>query len=132
MKNLYKIFTVMLLLPYTAFAQAPLGRTGNLLGSARDIVSNILIPIVFTLALLFFFYGIVRYIWSEGNNKEEGKRIMIWGIVALFVMSSVWGLVAFLQGELLGGPGANSMPIPTIGGSSSDCDPALYGANGCQ
>jgi len=110
-----------------------LTKTDSLLRSAKDIVTGVIIPTVFTLAVLFFFYGIVKYIWSEGNNKEEGKRIMIWGVVALFVMSSIWGIVAFLQQDILGGSNPSSVPIPTIGGNSGGCDPAIYGATGqCQ
>lgn len=33
------------------------------------------------------------------NNEEkrkQGKQYMIWGIIALFVMVSIWGLVAIL------------------------------------
>jgi len=85
------------ILPVLASAQ--LGQTEGILNQAKSIVTNILIPLVFTLALLFFFWGVAKYIWSAGQEKEEGKKIMIWGIIALFVMSSVWGLVSFIQGE---------------------------------
>ena len=53
----------------------------------------------FALALLFFLWGLAKYIFAAGNEeaKESGKRIMIWGIIALFIMASVWGIVAFLQ-----------------------------------
>lgn len=103
-------------LPVMLFAQT-LTKTEGLFQRALDIVRTILIPLVFTLALLFFFWGVAKYIWADGEKKEDGRKIMIWGIVALFVMSTVWGLVAFLQNELLGGPGDSNMRIPTIGGS---------------
>jgi hypothetical protein len=116
---LNKIYRVSILasvlFPAVAFAQT-LTKTSGLLGSAKSIVTGILIPLVFTLALLFFFWGVAQYIWSQGDAKEDGRKRMIWGIVALFVMSTVWGLVAFLQSELLGGPGQTDMKIPTIGG----------------
>lgn len=99
---LNKIFkgglVLTVLLP--VWANAQLGQTEGILNRVLDIVQTILVPLVFTLALLFFFYGVVKYIWSEGQNKAEGKQIMIWGVIALFVMSSVWGLVRFIQGEL--------------------------------
>lgn len=64
---------------------------------------NSLIAIVIGLALLAFFWGLAKFIFNvSGDEKsiEEGKRIMIWGIITLFVMVSVWGIVGFLQGEL--------------------------------
>ncbi len=41
---------------------------------------------------------------------------MIWGIVALFVMVAVWGLVAFIGNALGITPGQNSGNIPTVTG----------------
>jgi sorbitol-specific phosphotransferase system component IIC len=62
-----------------------------------------IIPVLVVLALLLFIWGIVRFISASGDEKaaEEGKNKMIWGIIALFVIVSVWGLVAFL-GEVTG------------------------------
>lgn len=89
-------------------------QTGTLLMTAKNFITLYLIPIAFTLALLFFFWGVAKYIWSEGQSKEDGRKIMIWGIVALFVMSSVWGIIAFIQNDLLGGPVNTAGKIPTI------------------
>ncbi len=109
-------YIVGLALLSPVFASAQLTQTRTLLQSAMNIVTQILIPLVFTLALLFFFWGIAKYIRSEGTGKEEGKKIMIWGVVALFVMSTIWGLVSFIRGELLGNTSAPiSQPVPTIG-----------------
>lgn len=55
--------------------------------------------ILAALAVLVFFWGLVRYIWSAGSaeSKESGKKIMVWGVVALFVLFSIFGIVRFLQ-----------------------------------
>jgi hypothetical protein len=84
-------------LPYSS--GQPLSHTKDLLTEVSHVITGFIIPIVFALGLLFFFYGVVKYIWSAGGEKEAGKKIMIWGIVGLFVMASVWGLVRFVQGE---------------------------------
>lgn len=83
--------------PLVSFAQ--LDNLVSIVGSLGDIV-NMLIPIVFALALLVFFWGLVRYIFSKEDDKEQAKKTMIWGVVALFVMAAVWGLVAWI-GEAL-------------------------------
>jgi hypothetical protein len=38
------------------------------------------------LALLFFLWGIVKYIFAQGNEtaKVDGKNIMLWGLIGLF------------------------------------------------
>ena len=99
-------------MPLFAFAQY-LDKTEHFFDSAYTILTDILIPLVFTLALFLFFWGVAKYIWSEGAGKEEGKKIMIWGVIALFVMSSVWGLVRFIRGELNIDGGTEGV-IPTI------------------
>jgi hypothetical protein len=83
-----------LALPLTSFAAL-----GNITGLVTDIggIVNLLIPIVFAIALLVFFWGLVMYIFGKEDNKDQAKKTMIWGVVALFVMASVWGLVRFIQ-----------------------------------
>lgn len=80
---------------------------------------QLLTPIVVALALLYFFYGLARYILNADNEekKAEGKNIMIYGIIALFVMVSVWGLVSILVNTLgitTGGTLVPGTDIPQI------------------
>src|SRR3989344_3069320 len=63
---------------------------------------EILIPIIATLALLAFFWGAGKFILKAGDVKEieNGKKLLIWGLVALFVMASIWGILRFFQVDL--------------------------------
>ena len=60
---------------------------------------NQLIPIAFALALLLFFYGLGKFILNSGSSeaKAEGRNLMVWGVIAFFVMASLGGFVLFLQ-----------------------------------
>ena len=62
------------------------------------IISKSIIPLIFALALAMFVWGVVQYVIysSEEAKKEKGRQFMIWGIIALTVMVSVWGLVKML------------------------------------
>ena len=82
----------------------------------RGIIA-ILIPAGFGLAVLFFFYGVAVYILSAGDaaKAKEGKSIMIYGVIAIAVIASVWGLVAFLQ-STFGVSATTSQTIPTVTG----------------
>ncbi len=75
----------------------------------------LLIPVLIGLALLFFFWGLARFILKAGDLKarEDGKNIMIWGIIALFVMVSLMGLIAFAKKELEFGGGTLIPLLPT-------------------
>lgn len=71
----------------------------------KDLVNNVfisgllkpLVPFLIGLAVVVFIYGVLVVIFSEGGEKKEGgKKYMLWGIVGIFVMVSVWGLVNIL------------------------------------
>ncbi|MBP6883738.1 MAG: hypothetical protein KBC06_00700 [Candidatus Pacebacteria bacterium] len=59
------------------------------------IISKSVIPLIFALALAMFIWGVVQYVINsdEEAKKEKGRQFMLWGIIALVVMVSVWGLV---------------------------------------
>jgi hypothetical protein len=54
---------------------------------------------------------LAKFIRDSGDEtaREEGREIMKWGIIALFVVSSLWGVVAFIRNDL-GIPELNSLP----------------------
>jgi hypothetical protein len=110
-----KVFILlgMFALPSFAFAQS-LGNLETLLQSIGRLISAAT-PIVVGLALLAFFWGLATFIFSAGNDeaKDKGKNIMIWGIVALFVMVSVWGIVRFI-GQALGINQGDTIIVPHI------------------
>jgi hypothetical protein len=92
----------VLLAPFVAFAQAPATPVATRgLDDVLATVSNLIglvVPILIALAVVFFFYGLATYILKAGEEKSKGLNIMIWGIIAIFVMVSVWGLVRLVQG----------------------------------
>jgi hypothetical protein len=63
-----------------------------------NAIINVAVPILIALGVLFFIWGLVQFIFASGDEsaKDEGKRKMIWGVIALFVIVSVWGLVELL------------------------------------
>lgn len=94
-----KIILTVSVLPNIAFAS---GIT-DLIDSAFAIVTDILTPLTFALCLFYFFWGVAKYIRTGATSDkaaEEGKKVMIWGIVGLFVAASVWGIISFIQYEL--------------------------------
>lgn len=104
----------MMLAPIVAHGQQ-LGNIEALVLSFRRII-DILIPLVAAIALLYFFWGLAKFILNAQDEeaREQGKQIMIWGIVALFVIVSVWGLVQWI-GSALGVGTPQSLPIPGVG-----------------
>jgi phage-related holin len=53
-----------------------------------------LIPALITVALITFLAGVIKFVKS-GDNEEartNGRNIMIYGIIVLFVMVAFWGI----------------------------------------
>ncbi len=98
MKILFKTFFISIIfLPAISYAEDAIDISVRLLGGLQRII-NISIPIVVGLAILAFFWGLVRYIWSQGSEgKVEAKKVMLYSLFAVFVMVSLYGIIALAQ-----------------------------------
>jgi len=89
--------------------------------NALAYVVGLLIPIAIGLALLAFFWGLIQYIRKP---EDKARKHVLWmGLVALFIMVSVWGIIRFAQ-SALGINGNATSPqnapyIPTYSGSNA-------------
>jgi uncharacterized membrane protein len=74
-----------------------------------------LVPLAISIALLFFIWGLAQFILASGDEaaKDEGKRKMFWGVVALFFIVTAWGLVELVR-EVLG-VNQGAVPITVTG-----------------
>lgn len=86
----------------TALAAAPALAFANTLTDVVRTIGDLIglaTPIVVALALVYFFYGLASLIMGSGDEKKrkEAVNTMIYGVLALFVMVSVWGIVNVLQ-----------------------------------
>jgi TRAP-type C4-dicarboxylate transport system permease small subunit len=105
-----KIYLSLLLLPFPALAETTLG---SLISAVNRKVLDPLIGLLLTLAIVVFFWGMVKYIRSLGEKeKKEGKDLMVWGIIALFVMVSVWGIVRLIANTI--GLDNKTAPSPIV------------------
>src|SRR3989344_7891740 len=101
------LLSLPLFLPVLVLAQSatsiPAPRTP---GNFGDLVTMILgfiaylIPLLIAIGLLVFLWGMAKFILhaEEEEKREEGKQLMMWGAIGLFVMVSFWGLINILTG----------------------------------
>jgi hypothetical protein len=61
-----------------------------------------LVPLIIGLAVVAFLYGMLGYMMNIGDEtkRKESIRYMISGIVGLFVMVSIWGIVIIVTRTL--------------------------------
>jgi len=74
----------------------------GLVGVFLDLI-KLTIPVIAGLALLVFFWGLVKFISNiSGDEKaiKEGKNLMVWGLIALFIMISIWGILRFFYRDI--------------------------------
>lgn len=85
-------------LPFAAFAQqANPQYLGSLIGSAKGLLDQLVVFLI-ALAVVWFIWNVIRYTMSDDEEKKgAAKNQMIWGIIAIAVIVSIWGLVAILQ-----------------------------------
>ena len=71
----------------------------KLISNIKVYILNPIIGFMFAVAVVMFIYGIVEYIWSADNEEkvEVGKKHMIWGILGMFVMIGVYGILNVLS-----------------------------------
>jgi bacteriorhodopsin len=85
------------LAPVIAFAQAI--TDVNTLTSKLTNLGNTFIQILIAFAVIWIIYNIVRYLIMGGEDDEKRKKAgqaILWGVVGLFVILSIWGLVRIL------------------------------------
>lgn len=66
-----------------------------------DIINGTLVPVLFAVGFLVFLWGAFKFFIlgaANGEAKDEGKTLMIYGLIGFAVMVSVWGLVNIITG----------------------------------
>ncbi|MBI4087845.1 hypothetical protein HY418_00470, partial [Candidatus Kaiserbacteria bacterium] len=98
--RLAKLGALMILAaPALAFAASP----HNFLDLSNLIVTllNSATGVLIVLGIAVYFYGISTNILKFGEGDvEKLKNYFFWGIIVLFVMVSLWGILRILQDTL--------------------------------
>ena len=111
MKKIVMLSSFFLMVPFVGFAQ--LGPVDTFFNNINEFIGNVLIPLVFGLTLLIFIWGMFRFfIWGGGNDEErsKGKQLILWSIVGLVMMTSIWGIVNMFSGGIFPDQGPPKMP----------------------
>lgn len=66
------------------------------------IQEYILVPaekVIFAAGMFLFVYGLVEFLWNvdEGEAQNVGKQHMLWGIIGVFIMVSVVGIISIIE-----------------------------------
>ena len=85
-------------IPALAFAATP--KTFCELSKLIVSVVNSLTALLVLAAVVIYLYDVSSFVGKAGEERGKMKTIIMWGIVALFVMVSIWGILHILQTTL--------------------------------
>ena len=101
-RNLLKSGIILALtVPYFANAAAALTGVKEWVKGFGDLVNTVYL-MLFGIALLVFVWSMIQVIVKAGDPKakEEARNRMIWGVIAIFIMFSIMGIVQWIGGNL--------------------------------
>lgn len=65
-----------------------------------DKIANLLdkaLPILISFAVVYFAWKVIQYTIADGEKREDAKWGIFYGIIGLFAILAVWGLVMFVS-----------------------------------
>ncbi len=119
-KNTILSLAIFILPVVASAASAPKDFQG-LIQRFMDLI-QLAVPVLMSLAVLGFLYGVATYMWKGSESdaaRKEGSKFMMWGIIALFVMVSIWGLVGILDNTIFGGSSSSGAGLKTLPANTS-------------
>jgi hypothetical protein len=64
----------------------------------KCVINVAIIPMLFALATLFFLWGVLKFIRSsDTKNRDEAQKTIWAGLIGLFVMVSLWGIISIFS-----------------------------------
>ena len=103
--KLDKTSKLNIILPPVVFADATLEGEINRFLDIFVITNSFvrtLVAVVAALVFFYFFWGLADYIRKNDATIEQAKSRMMWGVLGIFVLVSMWGLIYFFQRSVFG------------------------------
>lgn len=71
------------------------------------IITNVLNPLIYLLigvAIVVFLWGVIEFIAKadDAEGRETGRRHLVWGLVGLAIIFSVFGIMNLVQNTVVG------------------------------
>jgi len=101
MKTIKKIMPFGLaFLPLITIAQTTAVTDADTLFTQINNIISKIVPLFIGIAVIYLLYAAISFITSaeDAEKKKVAQNKLIYGIIALFVMVSIWGLVSILTG----------------------------------
>lgn len=79
--------------------------------ASKDVIKSVT-ELLMAVAFLMFIWGIVRFITAAGNPEKlkTAKGYIIYGLIGVFVMFAIWGIIQLLSQTFFGGSPPTAPP----------------------
>lgn len=90
----------VLVKPKDVCAANSMTNIAGIINWASCLLITSIVPLLFSLATVGFIWGVIQYYLNPENEekRKKGKSFIIGGLIALFVMVSMWGIVKIFTG----------------------------------
>ena len=124
------IASIVAFSPVVAFAQTTAPITdANTLSNKLINLGNMFTYLLIAAAVIFIIWNVVIYLIKGGEEGARSKAAMsiLWGIVGLFVILSIWGLVNILLNTFSTRPPNNAISqVQNVNNGSIPTDATNY------
>ena len=113
MKKIIKLIIACLVTaPFRALAADPAYLTSSFT-VIKSVMASLVVAMI-GLAVVWFTWNVIKYAMSaDEKGKEQAKSQMVWGIITITVIVSVWGLVNILRVLFRIGDANSNLPTGT-------------------
>ena len=107
------VLGVLVSVPSLAFAQQLTTLQGVINYAAR--LGNAIVPIIISVGVIYLVINIVRwFIIEPGEERTAALYQVLWAVLGLFLILSIWGLVNILRNSFSTNRTAPTSEFPTV------------------
>ncbi len=99
----------------------------QLINKFSEFIITPAIFLIFTAGFFLFVWGLVQFLWNlDEGSHEEGKSHMRWGIIGMFVMVTVYGIIALISNTFDLGIGPDGSYNPDVSRAADITYPGYF------
>lgn len=74
----------------------------EVIDTIKNEILNPIVALLFAGAVVYFLMGLFKFIKNPDNEDEQtkGKQHMAWGVIGIFLMIAVYGILDFIATSL--------------------------------
>ena len=115
-KKIVSLSAILGTVPMSAFAAFSTAYT--IFFTLTDLMVHWVIPILITLAVIYFIWGVIQYtVSTDEEKKKKARGAIIQGLIGLFVIIAFWGIISVVVNTFGVGAtpfGGVGQPLPCV------------------